>query len=67
MAGFPLGERLSEEQLRQASSLPLKPEPVVLKGRFVRLEPFDLVRDAEALHAVSNGEAVTIGERSLDA
>jgi RimJ/RimL family protein N-acetyltransferase len=65
MASFPLGEGLSDEQLRQASSLPLKPEPVVLKGHFVRLEPFDLVRDVEALHAVSNGEPVSMGERSV--
>ena len=62
-----MGELLSREQLELAQSLPLKPAPVVLTGRFVRLEPFDLSRDLVALHAVSNGQAVSAGERSVGA
>ncbi len=67
MTVFPLGESLSKEQLALAASLPLKPASVVLEGRFVRLEPFDLTRDLEALYAVSNGQPVTVGERSVGA
>jgi RimJ/RimL family protein N-acetyltransferase len=64
---FPLGQALSDEQLRLAATLPVKPAPVVLAGRFVRLEPFDRNRDVESLHAVSNGQPVTLGERSVNA
>jgi RimJ/RimL family protein N-acetyltransferase len=64
---FPLGEALSADQLRMAESLPLKPAPVVLTGRFVRLEPFDAARDVEALYAVSSGQPVTVGDASVGA
>jgi RimJ/RimL family protein N-acetyltransferase len=67
MTSFPIGERLSDEQLRRAAALPLKPAAVVLDGRYVRLEPFDPGRDAEALHAVSNGAPVALGGRSVGA
>ena len=67
MQEFPLGDRLGDNDLRLTTSLPLKPEAVVLRGRSVRLEPFDLTRDAEALHSVSNGEPVTLGDRSVEA
>jgi RimJ/RimL family protein N-acetyltransferase len=67
MTHFPLGGALSEAQLRLASTLPAKPSPVVLEGRYVRLTPFDRARDCEALHAISNGSPVSIGERSVDA
>ena len=65
MLQFPLGDALSEEQLGLAASLPKKPAPVVLEGRYVRLDPFHLGRDAEALHSVSNGQPVAMGERSI--
>jgi RimJ/RimL family protein N-acetyltransferase len=67
MTRFPLGQALSDEQLRLVATLPTKPAPVVLAGRFVRLLPFDWNRDVEALHAVSNGQPVTLGERSVNA
>ena len=66
MMQFPAGEPLTPEQLRLASTLPHKPAPVTLTGRYVRLEPYD-ARDAEALHAVSNGDPVSLGERSVEA
>ena len=64
---YPVGEALSVAQLRLAATLPVKPAPVVLTGRFVRLQPFDRVRDVEALHAASNGQPVSLGERSVEA
>jgi RimJ/RimL family protein N-acetyltransferase len=67
MADFPLAGRLADSELKRAASLPVKPEPVALKGRFVRIEPFDLARDGNALHAVSNGTPVSIGGRSVGA
>ena len=67
MTQFPLGDALSHEQLRLAASLPMKPAAVVLEGRFVRLEPFDAARDVEGLHAISNGQPVTLGGRTIEA
>lgn len=62
-----IGERLSDEQLALRSKLPLKPDPVVLEGRFVRLEQLDIERDAAPLHAVSSGEPIELGERRVEA
>ncbi len=49
---------LSAAQLALRSTLPLKPAPVELGGRWVRLAPFAMERDAAALHALSNGEPI---------
>jgi RimJ/RimL family protein N-acetyltransferase len=67
MVQFPLDEALPAAQLRLAARLPVKPAPTVLSGRFVRLEPLDLARDLDALYAVSNGQPVSVGQRSVDA
>jgi RimJ/RimL family protein N-acetyltransferase len=64
---MPTGEPLSDESLRLRSQLPLKPEPVTLTGAIVRLEPYDPERDAEILHAVSNGQPARLGDRQVDA
>lgn len=48
---------LSDEQLRLRSTLPLKPAPVVLKGRVVELRPLDLEVDLPRLYAISNGSS----------
>lgn len=62
---FPdLSPPLEPATLALAQQLPRKPAPVTLNGRFVRLEPLDLARDAAALFRVSNGDAVTLGDRS---
>jgi RimJ/RimL family protein N-acetyltransferase len=42
--------------LARRFTLPKKPEPVTLRGARVVLEPLDLDRDVEALHAISSGE-----------
>ena len=53
--------------MARSAGLPLTPEAVILTGRFVRLEPLDIERDAGPLFRVSNGKAVTIRERHVDA
>jgi RimJ/RimL family protein N-acetyltransferase len=50
-----LGAKLSHEVLARRSALPRKPEPVTLAGSVVSLVPLDFGRDAEALHAASDG------------
>jgi RimJ/RimL family protein N-acetyltransferase len=64
---FPIGERLPAEQLARRATLPLKPAPVDLRGKVVRLRPLDLATDVATLHAVSNGEPYTLGNRSTGA
>ena len=61
----PIGEHLSDEILARRATLPVKPAPVTLEGRVVRLEPLDLERDAAALHAVSNGQPARLGDREV--
>ncbi len=58
---------LAETQQKLRQSLPVKPAEVTLQGRFVRMIPFVMARDAALLHAISNGSPVTIGARSLAA
>ncbi len=60
-------QRLPDEVLARRAKLPKKPAPVVLTGSRVELRPVDLARDLDALHAVSNGEAYRLGERSVGA
>jgi RimJ/RimL family protein N-acetyltransferase len=61
-----LGERLADEAIAVRSTLPVKVAPVILEGSNVRLAPLDLERDAGPLHAVSNGQPVRLGERSVE-
>lgn len=67
MHTFPLGTPLSAEALELSRGLPVKPAPVELQGRYVRLAPLDLARDLEALYRVSDGRPVQIGARRTDA
>ncbi len=57
-------EPLPPATLALAKTLPLKPDPVTLTGRFVRLAPLDVERDAEALYAVGNGQPIDLGGRT---
>ena len=66
MTTFPLGEQLPDEVLSRRDALPLKPPAVTLTGRFVRLEPTNVERDAGPLFRVSNGEALGIGSRQIE-
>ena len=55
---------LPSEMLARTRSLPLKPAPVTLAGRFVRLEPLE-PRHASALYAHSNGSAIELAGRAM--
>ena len=67
MTDFPLAPCLPDDVLDRQRLLPVKPSPVTLTGRFVRLEPLHLDRDVPTLYAVSNGEPAALGERSINA
>lgn len=58
---FPVGPRLSDEALARTHTLPLRPAPVELVGRRIRLVPTDPARDAAPLYQVSNGAPITLG------
>ena len=58
---------LPAETLALTRSLPLKPQPVTLTGRFVRLEPLDVQRHAEALFAAGNGQPIDLAGRTYPA
>lgn len=62
----PIGQRLPEDVLARRTQLPLKVAPVTLTGRRVILKPLELDRDVEALHGVSNGQPIQLGERIMD-
>lgn len=64
---FPVGPEIDLRQLARAAQLPVKPAPVELDGPRVRLIPIAAERDAAALFAMSNGEAIRLGERSVGA
>lgn len=67
MSKLPLPPPLPDDRLARRAALPKKPEPPTLVGRIVRLEPFDMERDLDALYAVSNGTPITWDERHVDA
>ena len=67
MVQTPLPPQLPAAVLAKRDLLPDKPAPVTLTGQYVRLEPLVVARDAQSLFEVSNGNAITLGERSIDA
>src|SRR4051812_6785409 len=64
---FPIGSPVDSALLARIPTLPAKPAPVELSGPRVRLVAMEPQRDAAPLFAVSNGEPIQIGERSIDA
>jgi RimJ/RimL family protein N-acetyltransferase len=56
---------LPPEVLAQRHQLPLKPASVTLTGKFVRLAPLVVERDAPALFEHSNGSPIRLGQRSV--
>jgi RimJ/RimL family protein N-acetyltransferase len=62
-----LGAPLTDAALERAARLPRKPSPVELRGRLVHLRPLDLGGDLAALHAVSCGRAIRLGNREVTA
>jgi len=67
MLTFPVAPKLADEVLAAIPRLPLKPDPVAVEGRYIRLEPTVLERDAARLYAISNGQPATLGGRSIEA
>jgi RimJ/RimL family protein N-acetyltransferase len=67
MSAIPLPPILPAEVLARREQLPLKPAPVTLTGRYVRLEPLIVERDAQTLFKISNGSPITFGDRSIGA
>ena len=63
----PLQPPLPDEVLAKRTQLPLKPEPVTLVGQYIRLEPFTMERDLEALYEVSNGRPARLGAKTVGA
>lgn len=58
---------LAEETLALRNVLPEKPAAIKLIGEYVYLEPLVISRDAKELFAMSNGTAITLLDRSIDA
>lgn len=59
--------QLPADVLARAKTLPLKPAPAMLSGRFVRLEPLVVDRDAAGLYARANGQPIQLGDRMYPA
>ena len=55
--------KLPKEILSRRNNLPIKPDPHILKGKNIYLRPLDIIRDADALYQISNGTAITIGNK----
>src|SRR5262245_50444316 len=66
MTTFSIAPQLSADVLAKRDQLPTKLAPVTLTGRYVRLEPLELERDAEPLYAVSNGTPIQLNGRRVD-
>ena len=58
--------QLPSDTLAKRQTLPLKPAPVTMTGRFVRLEPLE-ARHAFALFACSNGRAIELAGAAIPA
>lgn len=61
------GEVLDAPSLNRIGQLPRKLAAVTLTGTVVELVPLDPERDAAQLHAVSNGQAISLGDRTVGA
>ena len=58
-------QHLPSNVLVNQNLLPEKPESIILEGRYVRLEPFVIARDALPLFEMSNGSPIQLGMRSM--
>jgi RimJ/RimL family protein N-acetyltransferase len=67
MMDYSIQNALSFSLLERACDLPVKPVLVTLEGKYVRLVPLDLARDAEPLFAISNGSAIELSDRKIGA
>lgn len=60
-------QKLLTTTLERRTQLPEKPAPVMLYGKDVRLEPLVVERDAPCLFEMSNGSALKLGDRLMNA
>jgi RimJ/RimL family protein N-acetyltransferase len=67
MTTFPIAPPLPADVLARCEQLPTRFAPVTLTGRYVRLEPLSLERDAGPLYAVCNGSPVQLSGRAVEA
>ncbi|MCB0130739.1 MAG: GNAT family N-acetyltransferase [Caldilineaceae bacterium] len=58
---------LPADLIAHSRTLPLKPDAVTLTGRHVLLRALDPQLDAGPLYAVSNGQSVEMGDRTIQA
>lgn len=56
----PLPEPLPTEILALRTTLPVKPDPVELRGEYIYLKPLDLARDGATLYAISTGAPIAL-------
>lgn len=61
----PTGAPLPADVLQRRTALPLKPVAVTLTGQRFTLRPLDLEQDVPVLFPISNGEAASIGDRTV--
>lgn len=59
-------QKLPKNTLERRAQLPEKPAPVILSGKYIRLEPLIVERDAQRLFEMSNGSALKLGDRSMN-
>ncbi len=62
-----LPDPLPDDVLARRQQLPLKVAPVSLTGERFHLQPLVVERDAEPFHAVTNGQAISIGALRVEA
>ncbi len=67
MTDFPLNPLLPDDVLARRHVLPLKPDPVILTGQRIRLQPLDLDRDVPLLFARSNGQPARLDSHTIAA
>lgn len=60
-------EKISTTQLAKRALLPEKPNSIHLHGQYVRLEPLVIERDAHSLFEMSNGSAIQLGSKFVEA
>lgn len=59
-------QKLPTNTLERRTKLPEKPAPLTLLGKYVRLESLVVERDAQCLFEMSNGNALKLGDRSMN-
>ncbi len=59
-------QKLPTKTLERRNQLSEKPTSVTLSGKYIRLEPLVIERDAQRLFEMSNGSALKLGDRSMN-